>query len=77
MTIPRFLLGDNASYPDDIFIIHTEYPRFIINLKDDSIEFLEEISKADKEDLEEETKNLIEEASRFYDEQMEFYENNE
>ncbi|BAO55764.1 hypothetical protein [Nonlabens marinus] len=75
MNIPRFLIGDNAHYPEDIFIIHMDYPRFIINLKDDEVEFLEEIEKKDKEELEEETKTLIEEASRFYDEQMEMYEN--
>jgi hypothetical protein len=67
-------MGDNVHYPEDIFVIHLDYPRFIINLKDDSVEFLEEITKADKEQLEEETKNLIEEASRFYDEQMELYD---
>jgi len=75
MHIPRFLIGDNAHHPEDIFIIHMDYPRFIINLKDDELEFLEEIEKKDKEELEEETKTLIEEASRFYDEQMELYEN--
>ncbi len=75
MQLPRFLLGDNIDHPDDIFIIHLDYPRFVINLKDDELEFLEEIEKKDKEELEEETKTLIEEASRFYDVQMEFYEN--
>ncbi|WP_194852204.1 hypothetical protein [Nonlabens antarcticus] len=75
MQLPRFLLGDNVDFPDDIFIIHLDYPRFVINLKDDELEFLEEIEKKDKEELEEETKVLIEEASRFYDEQMNFYEN--
>ncbi|WP_124980884.1 hypothetical protein [Nonlabens xiamenensis] len=74
MSLPRFLMGDNVHFPEDIFVIHLEYPRFVINLKDDSIEFLEEISNADKDLLEEETKNLIEEASRFYDEQMQLYE---
>jgi hypothetical protein len=66
-------MGDNVHYPEDIFVIHLEYPRFIINLKDDEVEFLEDITTADAADLEEETKNLIEEASRFYDEQMELY----
>ncbi|KQC34117.1 MULTISPECIES: hypothetical protein [Nonlabens] len=75
MQLPRFLMGDHSDHPDDIFVIHTEYPRFIINLIDDELEFIDDIQKADKEDLEAETKNLIEEASRFYDEQMEFYEN--
>ena len=74
MELPRFLMGDNVHYPEDIFVIHLDYPRFIINLKDDSVEFLEEVTKTDKKELEEETKNLIEEASRFYDEQMELYE---
>ncbi len=74
MALPRFLMGDNVHYPEDIFVIHTEYPRFVINLKDDSIEFLEEISKDDRESLEEETANLVEEASRFYDEQLELYD---
>jgi alpha/beta superfamily hydrolase len=74
MELPRFLMGDNVHYPEDIFVIHLEYPRFIINLKDDEVEFLEEVIKEDAEELEEETKNLIEEASRFYDEQMKLYE---
>ncbi len=74
MSLPRFLMGDNVHYPEDIFVIHTEYPRFVINLKDDSIEFLEDIEDADADDLEEETKNLIEEASKFYDEQIEHYD---
>ena len=73
MSLPRFLMGDNVHHPEDIFVIHLEYPRFVINLKDDSVEFLEEISDADGEELEAETKNLIEEASAFYDEQMEHY----
>jgi hypothetical protein len=34
------LLGDNTDFPDDIFIIHLDYPRFIIN-KDDEVEFME------------------------------------
>ncbi|WP_438962381.1 hypothetical protein [Nonlabens sp.] len=74
MAFPRFLMGDNAHYPDDIFVVHLDYPRFVINLKDDTLEFLEDIDKKDKEELEDETKNLIEEASRFYDEQCALYD---
>jgi hypothetical protein len=40
MELPKFLLGDNTDFPDDIFIIHLDYPRFIIN-KDDEVEFME------------------------------------
>ena len=38
MEIPKFLLADNSKYPEDIFILHTEFPRFMINLKDDEID---------------------------------------
>ena len=32
MELPKFLLGDNTDFPDDIFIIHLDYPRFIIRI---------------------------------------------
>ena len=33
MELPKFILGDNTDYPEAIFIVHTEFPRFIINLE--------------------------------------------
>ncbi|MBB4119848.1 hypothetical protein GGR32_002159 [Mesonia hippocampi] len=74
MEIPRFLLGDNTDCPEAIFVIHTEFPRFIINLVDDEIEWLEEFSKEDEEELTHQTENLIEEASLFYDREVERYQ---
>ena len=50
-SLPKFLLGDNTDYPDAIFIIHTEFPRFILNLADDEVEWLEEFDKEDEEEL--------------------------
>ncbi len=76
MNLPKFLLGDNTDFKEDIFIIHTEFPRFIINLKDDEIEWLEEFSNVDEEELESEVAVLIELASAFYDREMERYEHN-
>ena len=74
MDLPRFLLGDNSKYPEDIFIVHTQFPRFIINLKDDEIEFLEDFKGSDKDELTTEVENLIKEATDFYDAEMENYE---
>ncbi len=74
MTLPKFLLGDNTDYPDGIFIVHTEYPRFIINLENDEVEWLEEFSREDEADLSEEAENLIEEAVAFYDREVSRYE---
>jgi len=74
MELPKFLLGDNTDFPDAIFVIHTDYPRFIINLENDELEWLEEFDANDKQDLEEEMPNLIEAASNFYDREINRYE---
>ena len=74
MELPKFILGDNSDYPNAIYIIHTEFPRFIINLEDDEIEWLEEFDKSDEEELESEARNCIAEASKFYDAEVAKYE---
>lgn len=74
MELPKFILGDNTDYPGSIFIVHTEYPRFIINLENDEVEWLEEFSMEDKKDLETETRTLIEQASAFYDREVSRYD---
>jgi len=73
MELPKFLLGDNTDYPNAIFIIHTEYPRFVINLENDEVEWLEEFSKEDEKELESEAENLIEAATAFYDREVTRY----
>lgn len=73
MELPRFLLGDNTNNPEDIFVIHTEFPRFIINLKDDEIELWDDLQGADEEELSVQVAQFIEEASAFYDAEMEKY----
>jgi hypothetical protein len=77
MTLPKFVLADNSDFPDDLYVIHLEYPRFIIDLNDDSLEFLEEIDPADDAEIEEIMPKLIEEAGAFYEREIEIYENEE
>ena len=74
MEIPKFLLADNTDYPDAIFIVHTDYPRFIINLENDEVEWMEEFSKEDEADLMEEAESLIEAATAFYDREVSRYD---
>ena len=74
MEFPKFLLGDNTDYPSAIFVVHTEYPRFIINLENDEVEWLEDFSKEDEKELESEAESLIEQASSFYDREVSRYE---
>lgn len=73
MEFPKFILGDNTDYPDAIFVVHTEFPRFIINLEDDEIEWLEDFDQHDEKELLAEVENLIEEASKFYDREVARY----
>ena len=73
-SFPKFLLGDNTDYPDAIFIIHTEFPRFILNLADDEVEWLEEFDKEDEEELEASAASLIKEDIAFYDREISRYE---
>jgi len=74
MDLPKFLLGDNTDFPNGIYIVHTEFPRFIINLENDEVEWLEEFSKEDQTELEDETESLIEAATAFYDREVARYD---
>ena len=74
MKPPKFLLGDNTDFPDSVFVIHTEYPRFILNLKNDEVDWLEEFSQEDRRELELEAERLIGEATEFYDREVSRYD---
>jgi len=74
MEFPKFLLGDNTDYPEAIFIVHTEYPRFIINLENDEVEWLEDFNAEDQKELGTEAEALIVEATAFYDREVSRYE---
>ncbi|MCH4821622.1 hypothetical protein ML462_00415 [Gramella lutea] len=74
MELPKFILGDNTDLPDSIFVIHTEFPRFIIDLKDDEVEWLEDFDKEDEKELSSEAESLITQANEFYDREVNRYE---
>jgi hypothetical protein len=74
MELPKFVLADNSDFPEDIFIIHLDYPRFIINLKDDEVEIIEEAEDLDEAELNVEMEGLITLANEFYDREMERYQ---
>ena len=74
MEFPKYLLGDNSDYPTAIFVIHTAFPRFIINLENDEVRWLEDFDSQDQKELETETENFIREATEFYDREIDRYE---
>ena len=74
MTLPKFLLGDNTDFPSATFVVHTEYPRFVVNLENDEVTWLEEFTDEDSDELTTIVNNLIEEAVAFYDREVRRYE---
>ena len=71
MDLPKFLIADSSALEDAIFIVHTEYPRFFLNVGTDEIHWMEEFQKEDREELESLTAQLVEQALEFYDKEME------
>lgn len=67
-------MADNTDYPESNFVIHTDFPRFIIDLTTDEIEFLEDLDKSEQAELEAEMASLIDMATEFYDSEIEKYE---
>lgn len=74
MELPKFILGDNTDYPNAIYVIHTEFPRFIINLEDDEVEWFEEFDQQDQKEIEAEAENFIQAATDFYDREVSRYD---
>ena len=70
MELPKFLLADNSSLQNVFFIIHTEYPRFIINITNDEVHWLEDFNKKDEKILYSESDQLINDALSFYDKEI-------
>lgn len=69
MKYPRFLIADNTE-SDYVFVVHTEFPRFILNINTDELEFWEVF---DDSDMKDEYDTLVKEAFDFYDSEIEKY----
>ncbi len=73
--LPKFLVADNTDLPDAIFIIHTEYPRFAVNLENDEVDWFDALEKDEEADLEHEVAELLVAAEAFYQREVDRYEN--
>jgi hypothetical protein len=72
--MPKFLLGDNTDFPDDIFIIHTEYPRFVYNIDTEELEWFDDIEDSEADEATDEVARLLEAAEAFYQREVDRYE---
>ena len=69
MELPQFLLADNTDQPESVFIVHTEFPRFVWNIVIDELEWMDDLS-GNEEDLVEEIAQLLTLAESFYEREM-------
>ena len=74
MDLPKFLIADSSELKDTLFVIHTSYPRFFLNVINEEIHWMEEFDKEDKLELESQTARLVEEALLFYDQEIQNFE---
>ena len=74
MDLPKFLIADSSELEDTIFVIHTAYPRFLINVINDEIHWMEEFEKEDREELESQITQLKSEALSYYDKEIKNFE---
>jgi hypothetical protein len=70
--LPRFLLADNSQeYPDNVYVVHTEHPRFIVESNIDDFEQNRVIYWIDTEPENEDIiENLLEEAADFLEDEL-------
>ncbi len=74
MKLPKYLIADNAQLEDDIFVLHTEFPRFLINIHTDEIEWLDEFSQEDVKQNAQIIEECVQGAFAFFDEEMKHYD---
>ncbi len=72
--LPKFLVADNTDFPEAIYIVHTEYPRFVLNLENDEVEWFDALEKDKDVDLDTEVKDLIIQAEDFYQREVDRYQ---
>ena len=73
MDFPKFLVADNTDLPDAVYIVHTEFPAFILNLENDEVKWLDDITEESEGDLTKTLEGLIAEAEDFYTREVERY----
>ncbi|MCH8555377.1 MAG: hypothetical protein LAT76_09475 [Schleiferiaceae bacterium] len=72
---PKFLLGDNTDQPDEIYIIHTEFPRFIYNPESEELDMFDDVdTESEEEEVTTEVAKLLEEALSFYEREIDRYD---
>ena len=70
METPKFLIADNSEYPEKIYILHTEFPRFLLDIESENVEWLDALEEEPDVELETEIADLLELAYDFFEKEM-------
>lgn len=72
MELPKFLLADDLQENEAsrFYIVHTEYPRFILDPESEDMEWFDDVSEEDEQELEQILVGLIDEAQSFLEEEL-------
>lgn len=74
---PKFLIADSSQEQEKIYVVHTQYPKFILEVTEEEIEWWDEIDENEESENVNEIEKLISEAFQFYDSEMEEISDNE
>lgn len=74
MKLPKFLLADNSEFPEDLFVVHTEYPRFVLNVEEEEVEWFDDLDGEDEETMADEATKVVEQAFKWCDEELNKYD---
>lgn len=74
METPKFLIADSSEFPEKIYILHTDFPRFLLDVESEEIEWFDALEEEPDVELETEIADLLEMAYEFFDKEMDSYE---
>ena len=74
MELPRFLLADHPEDYERLYVLHTEYPRFVWDVSSDEVEWFDHL-EGEEEELVQEVGHILEEARQFYESELDKLEN--
>lgn len=72
MILPKFLIADNEEYPENTFVVHTESPRFILDVDTEEYVILDGSSVTDSA-----MEELIGQSMEFYENELDKYDDEE
>lgn len=72
MFLPKFLIADNSEYPENVYVIHTEKPRFALDVDSEEFKWFSPEPEGDDE-----IQQLLQQALAFYESELDSYEEDE